>query len=100
MIAFELFRQFISAMARSHGERSNVVGSPGTLRRNKIRKGMVKLTQWFIHLLTQHVKFRQYLRARFIGVELDIVADAIRGPESVNAFRNKEPSIDDVLKKF
>ena len=50
---------------------------------------MIELAGWFFHLLPQEMKGRETLGARFIRVDLDIVTNGLRRPESENTARGQ-----------
>src|SRR6266550_5160108 len=59
-------------------------------RCNVIRKTMIELSRRFLHLLTQKIKRGDFFSANVISVDMNVVADGVCGPKSVNAVRDQE----------
>ena len=51
---------------------------------------MVELVRGFVHLLAQEMERGQDLGARFVGVELDIVAHGVGREEAIHAARGEQ----------
>ena len=65
-----------------HRETAEVIRSASlsaVRRRDEIRQAMIELSGRLLHLLPQKMKCREFLCARFVRVNLDIVADAFAG---------------------
>src|SRR4029077_4625284 len=60
---------------------------------------MIRLPRGFLHLLTQKIKRGDFFGALFIGVKLNIIANRICWPKSMNAARDQQVLRDDVIKK-
>ena len=72
-------------MPGRHGEAADVIGDAGLLRRDEIGERSVGAVAGRItrDLLAQRVQAsRAWYAARSSGVELDVVADAVRRPET------------------
>src|SRR6266480_4291758 len=67
-------------------------------RCNVIRKTMIELSRRFLHLLTQKIKRGDFFNANVISVDMNVVADGVCGPKSVNAVRDQE--IFRIIEKF
>src|ERR1035438_9922495 len=61
---------------------------------------MVELVSGFVHLLAQEMERGQDLRARVVGVKLDIVAHGIGGEEAIDAARGEQFPTDNVVQEF
>src|SRR3954468_10062506 len=68
--------------------------------RDVIRKTMVELTGRLLHLLTQKIKGGDFFSAVLVSVNINVVADGICRPKSVNAARCQEIFRCNALKKF
>ena len=84
-------------MAGRHRKRAEIIRPPAFLGRDVVGQRVVELPGGFLRLLAQRVKCRRDLRAGFIGVQLDIVADAVRREEPVHGAGSQQLAIDDVL---
>src|ERR1700732_2868903 len=60
---------------------------------------MIKLIRRLCHLLAQHMKSCQHLRTRLVGIQLNVVAYAVRGPEPINTLRDEQPPFHDILEQ-
>src|SRR5438046_3947945 len=61
---------------------------------------MIELSGWLLHLLTQKIKRGDFFRANVIGVDMNVVADGVCGPKSVNAARDEQIFRYDSLKQL
>src|SRR5437879_3019690 len=61
---------------------------------------MIPLSRRFYHLLAQEIKRGQLFLMAVAGVELNIVADGIRRPKSVNAAGNQQIFPNDLIKQL
>src|SRR4051812_16215610 len=69
-------------------------------RRDVIRETMIELCRRLLHLLTQEIKRGDFFSAGVISVDMDVVADGVRGPQSVNAARDQEIFRCNALEEF
>src|SRR5439155_2142503 len=60
---------------------------------------MIRLSRRFLHLLTQEIKAGDFLRARFVSININIVADSACRPQSMNAARDQQVLRENVIKK-
>src|SRR5260370_24261220 len=100
MVDLKLLRELVCLVAAGHGERSEIIGSAGFLRRYVIGKRMVILFSGLFHLLAQRVKSRQHYGARLVSVQLNIVANAVSRPKPVNSFGNNQLTVHYVLQQL
>src|SRR5262245_34993351 len=49
-----------------------------------VRKAMIPLVLWLLHLLSQKMERSQHLASAFVGVNLYIIPGRVRGKHSVN----------------
>src|SRR2546423_9614048 len=54
-------------------------------RRHEVGEAIIRLAVGLLNLLTKEMKRRQHLGSRFVGVKLDVVADAVRGKQTIDA---------------
>src|SRR5258705_1350240 len=71
-----------------------------TLWRDVIREAMIELPCRLLHLLTQKIKGGDFFGAGVISVNMDVVADGVCGPKSVNAARDQEIFRCNALEEF
>src|SRR5215217_307222 len=71
-----------------------------TLRRNVIRKTMIELSRRLLHLLTQKIKRGDFFSAGVISVNMNVIADRVCWPKSVNAARDEKIFRCNALKEF
>src|SRR4029077_18845106 len=71
-----------------------------TLWRDVIRETMIELCRRLLHLLTQKIKSGDFFSPGVISVDMNIVADGICGPKSVNAARDQEIFRCNALEEF
>ena len=69
-------------------------------RRNVIRETMIELSGRLLHLLTQKIKRGDFFSAGVISVNMNVVADGVCGPKSVNAARDQEIFRCNALEEF
>jgi hypothetical protein len=69
-------------------------------RRDVIGEAVIKLSSRFLHLLTQKIKRGDFFGAGVIRVDINVIADGVSGPESVNATRNQEIFRCNAFEKF
>src|SRR5437667_2770711 len=105
-MTLEFLREFIRAVNR-HSKSTEIIlefrisnfESRINLPRNVIRKAMVELSRRLLHLLTQEIEGANFFRARFITVNINIVANRVCRPKRMNAARDQKLLRDDVIKK-
>src|SRR5438874_8750794 len=61
---------------------------------------MIELCRRLLHLLTQKIKRGDFFSAGVISVDMDVVADGVCGPQSVNAARDQEIFRCNTLEEF
>src|SRR6266704_5493242 len=61
---------------------------------------MTKLAGRFLHLLPQKIKRGEFFRALVLNVEIDIIANRVRWPKSVNAASGQQILRGDLIDKF
>src|SRR5262245_28732792 len=71
-----------------------------TLRRDVISETMIELSGRFLHLLTQKIKRGDFFTANVVSMHMNIVADSVCWPKSVNDPRNQESFRCDAPKEF
>ena len=79
----ELGQLLLDAEAGGDGEGARPVSR--ALRCDEIGETVVRLARWAFMLLAQVMRRRQHCRARLVGVQLDIVADAVCRPQAETA---------------
>src|SRR5512138_1201550 len=98
VLAMETFEVLLDPEPRRDGERTDVIGTARALRRDEVRKAIVRLPGWLALLLTQEMQSLAHLRARFVRVYLDIiVVDAVRREQSEHAFGRQPSFANDLL---
>src|SRR5438132_10815519 len=60
---------------------------------------MIRLSRRFLHLRKQEIKAGDFLRARFVSININIVADSACRPQSMNAARDQQVLRENVIKK-
>src|SRR6185503_19091572 len=60
------------------------------LWRDVIRETMIKLSSRLLHLLTQKIKGGDFFSAAVVSINMNVIADCVCGPESVNTARDQE----------
>ena len=85
----------VDADAGGDRERAEIVTHARILRCNEVRQAAVELPCGLLRLLAQVVKSHQRVAARFVSVELDVVADRVRGEETDDATRAQPPLFHD-----
>ena len=88
VVPFETPDQLFDADPRGHGEASHVVGDIGALWRHEVGQGEVHTGRSFL-LLAQRMDGGDHPPARVVGVQLDVVANAVRRPEAVHRPRGQ-----------
>ena len=83
--ALEAPRHVLLADARGDGEAADIIGEAGLLRRHEIGEREIGARCLARHLLAQRMQRRDLGLARFVGIDLDVVADAVRRPEADDA---------------
>src|SRR3954471_16306735 len=68
--------------------------------RDVIRKTMVELTGRLLHLLTQKIKGGDFFSAVLVSVNINVIADGICGPKTINAARCQEIFRCNAVKEF
>src|SRR4030095_15417706 len=61
---------------------------------------MIELSCRLLHLLTQKIKRGDFFSAGVVNVNMNVVADRVGGPKSINAARNQEILCCNVLEEF
>ena len=67
-----------------------MIGQAGLLRGDEVGERAAGLAAFAVRLLAEEVEALEHLRARFVGVELDVVADGVRGEQAVDAARGDQ----------
>ena len=80
--ALEAVDHRLLADAGGDGEAADIIGKPARLRRDEIGERQIGAALAPRHLLAQRVQRGDRRAARLIGVDLDVVADAVRRPEA------------------
>src|SRR3989442_11856156 len=70
------------------------------LRRDEIGEAPVRAAIGLLDLLAEEVERREHLSARFVGVQLDVVADAVGGEQAINAASGQQLLAGHVGQKF
>ena len=98
VIALERRDEIVGAEAGGHRKGADNVHDTAVPRRHEIGQRAVRLPVGNLFLLPQHVESNELTRgARFI--QHDVVAVAVRRPESVDAARRQKPLADDVIEQ-
>ena len=82
LLGLKRLGEFLDAVAGGDGETAEVIGAPGGFGRDVIGEAVVELAGGFFVLLAQVVEGLEDGFARFVGVELDAVADGVGRPEA------------------
>ena len=90
----------VDADSRCHGKCAEVVWHTGAFRRDIIGKTMVEAVRRFDHLLAQKMKSRAHHFARFVCVNLDIIANAVRWIQPEDGICSQPFFINDARKHF
>ena len=61
---------------------------------------MIELSRRLLHLLTQKIKRGDFFSPGVISVDMNVVADGVCGPKSVNAARDQEIFRCNALEEF
>src|SRR4029077_2799205 len=61
---------------------------------------MIELSRRLLHLLTQKIKGGDFFSAAVVSVNMNVIADCVCGPQSVNAARDQEIFRCNALKEF
>src|SRR5947207_10771550 len=61
---------------------------------------MIELCRRLLHLLTQKIKRGDFFSAGVVSVNMNVVADGVCGPKSVNAARDEEIFRCNALEEF
>ena len=69
-------------------------------RSNKIGQAPVRRAVAFHDLLAQEMELGQHLRPRFVGVNFHVVADGVRGKQSIDGAKLQQFLRDDFVEKF
>ena len=81
--ALEPPRHILLADAGGHGEAAEIIREPRLFRRDEVGQREIGTGAAVArHLLTQRVQRGEPLLARIVGIKLDVVADAVGGPEA------------------
>ena len=91
VLGAESVAELLQADAGGHREGADVIGQAGLLRRDEIGQRAAGLAAFAVRLLAQEVERVEHLRARRVGVQLDVVAHALAGkkpytPRAVSSF--------------
>src|SRR5947209_5839980 len=70
------------------------------LRRDKIGEAMICLPRRLWHLLPQEVEGREFFRALLIAIKVNVIADRIGRPKSVNASCRERVFGDDLIEQL
>src|SRR6266487_982461 len=70
------------------------------LRRDEIGEAPVRAAIGLLDLLAEEVERREHFSARFVGVQLDVVADAVGGEQAINAASSQQFCAGHVGQKF
>src|SRR5215475_11615231 len=62
----------------------------GLVRRNVIGQAMIELVRSLLHLLTQKIKRGYFFSVSVISVKVNVVADGVCRPKSIDPARNQE----------
>src|SRR5678816_881454 len=71
-----------------------------TLWCDVIGETMIELCRRLLHLLTQKIKRGDFFSASIISVNMNVVADGVCGPKSVNAARDQKIFRCNALEEF
>src|SRR6266853_397024 len=67
---------------------------------DEVCQAPVRAAVGLLDLLAEEVERREHLSARFVGVQLDVVADAVGGEQAINASSGQQLCVGDVGQKF
>src|ERR1700736_5040910 len=99
----KFFREFIGAMNRN-SETADVILLRRSLttgcRRNEVGQTVVRLTGRFLHLLSKKIEGCQFFPTFVVGKKIDIIAPAVRRPETVNTAGNERFLANDLLQQL
>ena len=95
VVGRETSRQLIRADSRRDGETAEIIAPTGAFRCDKIGQTMVGLSRPVSSSAAAENESVRDLGARFVAINLDIVADRIGGPESVNTAGGQQLLVDD-----
>ena len=84
VVAPEVFGQRFRADARRDSEAADVVGDAGLFGRDEVGEALVGVVAALFPLLTQVVNDGSDFGTGVVGVNLNVVADAVGGPEAVD----------------
>src|SRR5690606_38466137 len=82
VLALELGDDLLDALAGRDGERAYIVGATRFARRDKIGQRTVRMAGRLLRLLPQRVEGTEDLRPTVVGVQLDIIPNAVRRPDA------------------
>src|SRR5215831_830622 len=99
VIALEPRAKLFQADACGYGEAADVVDPPILARRDEVGQRLIVLARAFFALLAQRVEDSQNARTILVGVDLDVVADRVGRPETVNGVRPQFPAADDAFEQ-
>src|SRR5437899_12716628 len=103
MLPLELFGEFVCTMNRN-SKSAKIVRQRQCMiavsRRHEIRQAMVELSCRLLYLLAQEIEGGELLRAIIVGIKIQVVANCVCSPKSVNTTRDQEIVCDDRIKKF
>src|SRR6202165_6142900 len=76
-----------------------MIGQPGFLWRDEVRKRPARLAAFLIRLLTEEVKSFEHLFACAVGIQFDIVAHGAGGKQAIYAARRDQVPLDDGIQE-
>ena len=99
MAALNAGGDLVEAVAGRDDEPADVVGQPGLARRGEVGEGEVGPAGWLDHLLAERVDRAGGAVAGRVGVQLDVVADAVGRPEPDDRGRAQRSVRDDPVEQ-
>src|SRR6202041_2141395 len=99
VLSAEAVAEGLEADAAGDGEGSDVVGEIRFAGRDEVSERAAGLAAFAVGLLAEEVETREDCRARFVGVELDVVSDGTGGEQSIGSAGGDEILLDDLIEE-
>ena len=99
VVAFEARHELRHSNPRGDREGANVIGDAAALGRHEVGESLI-FARGGLLLLSQRVHSSDHIPAHLVGIQLDIVAGGIRGPESEGSSCDKQTLADDFVEKL
>src|SRR4051812_49242520 len=92
--------ELVSPESGSDCKAAEIICAPAAFRRHQVTQAAIHLARRLLHLLAKEMEGAKALLTRFIGVDLNVVADRIRRPKSVDSARGQQLLRDDSIKQL